>query len=118
MHTVLIKGLEFYAHHGVPPEEQVVGHRYKVDLEIEVDGGADENDDIAETVDYAKIANQVTAIALGHRYRTVERLARVIGERMVREHACITRVTVTLVKRLPPAPMIAEEAGVRLTVAR
>lgn len=118
MYTVLIRGLEFYAHHGVGAEEQVVGHRYKVDLEIEVDGGTDDNDNIAETVDYGAVAAAVTTISQAHRYRTVEKLAKTIADRLLSEHLSIQSLTITLVKRLPPAPMIADEAGVRLTVAR
>lgn len=118
MYTVLIRGLELYAFHGVPNEERVIGHRYKIDIEFEVEGRTDETDDISETVDYGSVAQQIAAIAQGHKYRTVERLARVIGERLMKEHVCIQRLTLTLVKRLPPAPIIAEEAGVRLTLTR
>jgi 7,8-dihydroneopterin aldolase/epimerase/oxygenase len=118
MYTVLIRGLEFYAHHGVPAEERVIGHRYRVDLEMEVEGAADENDDICETVDYGAAANQVVTIAEGQRYKTVEKLARVIAERLLQEHVCIRQITVTVVKRLPPAPIMAEEAGVRLSLSR
>ncbi len=118
MYTVLIRGLEFYAHHGVGAEEQVVGHRYKADLEVEVDGGTDENDNIAETVDYGAVAASVTAISQGHRYKTVERLAKTVADQLLKEHPRIQSITVTLTKRLPPAPMMAEEAGVRLTVRR
>ncbi|HVT14078.1 MAG TPA: dihydroneopterin aldolase [Fimbriimonadaceae bacterium] len=118
MYTVLIRGLEFYAHHGVGAEEQVVGHRYKADLEIEVDGGTDENDNIAETLDYGAAATSITAISQAHRYKTVEKLAKTIGDRLMREHPQIQSLTITLTKRLPPVPVIAEEAGVRLTVRR
>jgi len=118
MYTVLIRGLEFYAHHGVPHEEQVIGHRYKLDLEMEVDGGTDENDDIAETVDYGAVAAKVTAMSQALHCQTVERLARVIADRLMQEHMVIQRLTVTVVKRLPPAAIIAEEAGVRITVSR
>ncbi len=118
MYTVLIRGLEFYAHHGVPAEERVIGHRYKADFEFEVDGSTDESDDIADTVDYGAAATQIIAISQSHRYKTVEKLAKVIATKLLQEHVCIRRLTVTLVKRLPPAPVIAEEAGVRLTVAR
>lgn len=118
MYTVLVRGLEFYGHHGVPAEERVVGHRYKIDLEIEVEGGADETDDIAQTVDYGAVAALVAAISQGQRYKTVEKLARTIGERMLQEYESVQSVGITLVKRLPPANMMAEEAGVRLTVAR
>lgn len=118
MYTVLIRGLEFYAHHGVPAEERVIGHRYKIDLEMEIDGNTDETDDITNTVDYAAASASITAIAQGHRYKTVERLAHVIAEKLLQEHVCIQQITLTLVKRLPPAPMIAEDAGVRLTLER
>jgi dihydroneopterin aldolase len=118
VYTVLIRGLEFYAYHGVPAEERVIGHRYRVDLEMEIEGGCDDNDDVSETVDYGAAATQVVAIAQGHRCRTVEKLAKTIADRLIAEHVCIQRITVTLMKRLPPAPIIAEEAGVRLTVSR
>ena len=118
MFTVLLRGLEFYAHHGVPAEERVIGHRYSVDLEIDVEGDTDTTDDIAQTVDYAAAAQAVLRVSQGHRWRTVERLARAIGEQLMKEHVCIRRLTITLVKRLPPAPVIAEAAGVRLTLER
>lgn len=118
MYTVLLRGLEFYAHHGLSNEERVIGHRYRVDLEMEVQGGTDVNDDIAETVDYGTAANQVLAMSQGHRYKTVEKLARTIADRLIQEHTCLSSITITLTKRLPPAPVIAEEAGVRLTVTR
>jgi dihydroneopterin aldolase len=118
MYTVLLRGLEFYAYHGVPDEERVVGHRYKVDLEMEVEGDTDTTDDIAGTVDYGAAAQLVTSVAQGHRYRTVERLARAIGQQLLKEHVCIEKLTITLTKRLPPAPIMAEEAGVRLVLKR
>jgi len=118
MYTVLIRGLEFYAHHGVTHEEQVIGHRYKLDLEIDVEGGTDENDDITETVDYGAAAARITAMCQAHHYKTVERLARVIGDRLMEEHPIIQRLTITVTKRLPPAPIIADEAGVRMTLTR
>jgi dihydroneopterin aldolase len=118
MYTVLIKGLEFYAHHGLPAEERVIGHRYRVDLEMDIEGDTDQTDDIAGTVDYGMAANDVIAVSQGHRYKTVEKLARVVAEQLMKEHSCIARLTITLTKRLPPAPIIAEEAGVRLTLER
>ena len=118
MYTVLLRGLEFYAYHGVPAEERVVGHRYKVDLEIEVSGDTDESDDIVSTVDYGAAAQIVASVAQSHKYKTVERLARVIGEKLLKEHTCIQSLTITLTKRLPPAPIIAEEAGVRMSLQR
>src|SRR5437016_4674805 len=112
MYTVVIRGLEFYAHHGVSDEEQAIGHRYKVDLDLEVDGTADETDDVAGTVDYGAAAQKAIAIAQGRQHRTVEKLAKTIADGLLQEFASIQSLTVTVIKRLPPAPVIAEEAGV------
>ena len=118
MYTVLVRGLEFYAFHGVSNEEQTIGHRYRVDLELEVDGRADQSDDVSDSVDYGAVATRVVAIGRESRHRTVERVARLIAEELLLDHPRIAQVTMTLVKRLPPAAVIAEEAGVRLVVKR
>ncbi len=118
MYTVIIRGLEFYAYHGVPAEERVVGHRFKIDLDLDVEGDTDETDDIVGTVDYGAAAQLIMSVAQGHRYKTVEKLARVIGEKLLQEHLCIKSLEIALTKRLPPAPMIAEEVGVRIRLTR
>jgi dihydroneopterin aldolase len=85
---------------------------------LELDGSADETDHISDTVDYGAAAAIVTAAAQGHRYRTFEKLARVLAERLLLEYTPVQAVTITVVKRLPPAAIIADEAGVRMTLRR
>lgn len=112
MYTVFLRGLEFYAYHGVPEAERAVGHRYAVDLEVTVTGQADRSDAIADTVDYARLGELAIEVANAAVYRTVERLAAAIAEAILQDFPMASHVRATVVKRLPPANLIAECAGV------
>ena len=61
MDRILLQGMQFYAYHGVNPEEKASGQRFQVDLEAELDlEEAGRTDDLNHTVNYA------------HLYRTVK----------------------------------------------
>jgi dihydroneopterin aldolase len=102
----------------VPSEERSIGHRYVVDLELDVRSSAGLSDDVADTVDYAETAQVVLDVAAKNQFKTVERLAQVIAETLLSQFSKIERVNVRLAKRLPPAPIIAEELGVEIEVRR
>ncbi|MDP9047534.1 MAG: dihydroneopterin aldolase, partial [Bacteroidota bacterium] len=48
--TISLHGAEFFAYHGFYPEEQVLGNRFLVDIEVEYNFGSKEEDNIANTV--------------------------------------------------------------------
>jgi 7,8-dihydroneopterin aldolase/epimerase/oxygenase len=108
MYRVLVEGLEFYAYSGVPDAEQEIGHRYLLDVDLLVHGRAHETDDVADTVDYAAASKMAIEAATGRRFRTIERMAQVIGETLLAEFPMISEADITLHKRLPPANVIAE----------
>ena len=118
MTTLFVNGLEFYAYHGVPAEERVLGHRYIVDLELNVKSSAERTDEVSDTVDYVAVAQTVTEVSAATQYKTVERLAQVIGETLLERFARVESVNVRLAKRLPPAPIFAEELGVEINLRR
>jgi 7,8-dihydroneopterin aldolase/epimerase/oxygenase len=118
MYTVFIRGIDFYGYHGVPAEERHIGHRYRVDLELRVEGKADETDHISDTVDYGLAARLITQIGLDENAHTVERLARRMGERILDEFPTVSSLWISVAKPLPPSPVIADEAGVELELNR
>lgn len=118
MYTVFIHGIEFYGYHGVPAEEQFIGHRYLVDIDLQVDGSADESDHISETVDYGSVGSLVIEVGTGEKAHTVERLARIIGERILDTHKLVKSVRISVAKPHPPTPVIADMAGVEMELAR
>jgi len=115
---VYIEELELYAYHGMSVEEQFVGHRYVVSVSMSVNGNADETDALDGTVDYGAAAALVVEVATSSKYNTLERLGHVVAANLLERFTSIEDVELKIGKRLPPAPIIASEAGVRVTLRR
>ena len=116
--TVFVRGLEFYGFHGVPAEERVIGHRYVVDLDFAVSTAATETDRVEDSVDYGAAAQRVVRLGQSERFSTVERLARVLADDLLEAFPAVVSVRIRVAKKLPPAPVIAELAGVELVRSR
>src|SRR4051794_10688 len=64
--TVTLRGLRVRGHHGVLPEERRDGQLFVVDAVLHVDTvAAARSDDLAHTVDYAELADQLVAVVGG-----------------------------------------------------
>ena len=70
---LLLTGMAFYGRHGVLPAERALGGRFVVDVEAAVDlRAAGERDDLAATVDYAAMYEEVRAIVEGPPLNLIE----------------------------------------------
>jgi len=115
---IFVYAIEFYGYHGVPEAERSVGHRYMVDVDLDVDEQASLSDNVEDTVDYGDIGQLVVQIGTSERVRTVERLAHLMAEAILARHERVNSVTISVFKPHPPMPVIASQAGVTLTVQR
>jgi dihydroneopterin aldolase len=115
---LFIEGLDLYAYHGVPDEERVIGHRYTIDLAMDVTETASSSDNVGDTVDYGKVAQAVGEFARSSQFRTLERLAAEIARIVMEGHPAVTWISVTVRKPQPPAPVIAAAVGVTHTLSR
>lgn len=96
--SVVIRGLEAFGRHGVHPAETELGQRFTVDVEIALSHAvATGTDDLADTVDYAALADAIVEIVEGPPVALLERLAGVIADRVLREPA-VREVVVTVHK--------------------
>src|SRR5690349_19044224 len=78
---ILITGLEFYAYHGASDQEQTVGHRYVVDVRLEVDTRpAGASDRLSDTVSYSRVAKRIVEIATREQFRLLEALAKRLAD--------------------------------------
>jgi dihydroneopterin aldolase/2-amino-4-hydroxy-6-hydroxymethyldihydropteridine diphosphokinase len=93
---ILLHGLEFYGYHGVRPEETAIGQRFVVDVELRADlRAAGETDDLAQTVDYAAVHEDIRSILEGPPARLIETVAeRVAGTILERYPVVSVRVRV------------------------
>ncbi len=118
MTTLLVRELEFYAYHGYSDEEQAIGHRYLLSIEAVVAESASQSDALADTVDYGQLSAVALAVAQAPQSRMVEHVARRVALALLAEFGLLESVTVEMLKRMPPMPVVASAAGVRYTVAR
>lgn len=118
MLTIAVERLELYGYHGVPDDEQRLGHRYIVDLSAMLDSKAQETDRVEDTVDYGEIVAVATRAFHERQARTLERLASRIARTLLDEFPNISEITVKVGKRLPPIAAIIGLASVSLTLKR
>jgi 7,8-dihydroneopterin aldolase/epimerase/oxygenase len=115
---VEIRGLSIYTHHGVSDAEQEIGQRLEFDVTFDVpDCDAVLTDRVEDTIDYGEVADAVALAATERSYRTLERLAHVVGERLAERYNC-ERVRVRATKPEPPLPLALEEVSVEVLVER
>jgi len=115
---VEIRGLSIYTHHGVSDAEQEIGQRLEFDVTFDVpDCDAVLTDRVEDTIDYGDVADIVALAATERSYRTLERLAHVVGERLMERYGC-ERVRVRAAKPEPPLPLAIEEVAVEVQVER
>jgi dihydroneopterin aldolase len=94
----------FYAYHGVLTDEQNLGGKFHVDVELHCDlsRGA-KSDHLKDTVDYERVYDYTRSIVLGKKFLLLEALAREIGVGLLKGFLKVERVTVRV--RKPGAPI-------------
>jgi 7,8-dihydroneopterin aldolase/epimerase/oxygenase len=113
-----LRALSIYTHHGVSDAEQEVGQRLEFDLSFDVpDCDAVLTDRLEDTVDYGEVCDIVALAATERSYRTLERLAQVVGERLMERYGCDS-VRVRAAKPEPPLPLAIQEVAVEVTQER
>ena len=100
---IRLAGMIFYGFHGVGLEEQQVGQRFVVDLDVERDlRAAGLSDEPADTVNYAQMYRVVKEIVEGPSRKLLESVAESIAEAIL-DGFDVEAVTVTVKK--PEVPI-------------
>jgi dihydroneopterin aldolase len=116
--TIEIVGLSLFTHHGVDEAERTVGQRLVFDLSFDLsDCDATVTDRLEDTIDYGQVCDIVALAATERSYRTLERLAQVIGGRLMERYGCES-VRVRAAKPEPPLPLAMQEVAVEVTQER
>jgi dihydroneopterin aldolase len=96
---ILLEGLQFYAYHGVNPEERTQGQRFLVDVTLEANLRlAGQTDDLNRTISYSAVYKRVKATVEGEPKALVEAVAEAIAVDLLRTYTATTAVTVTVRK--------------------
>ncbi|MBL6633363.1 MAG: dihydroneopterin aldolase [Thermoleophilia bacterium] len=116
--VVSIRGLEVYGRHGVHDAERVLGQRFVVDLDMELaDDRSSTTDDLADTVDYAAMADDIAHLVAGEPVALLERLCRLIADRALAE-PLVRSATVTVAKPQVAIRHVLDDVAVTLHARR
>ncbi|MFD3448333.1 dihydroneopterin aldolase [Microbacteriaceae bacterium 4G12] len=116
MDKIFVEQMEFYGYHGVFPEENVLGQRFKVELTVELDlKKAGETDELEHSVNYGDLYQLCKGIVEGKPYKLIESVAEKIANDILNQYVLIQRCTVKLIKPDPPIPGHYRTVGVEIT---
>lgn len=112
---ILLSHLRFHACHGVLAQERSVGNDYDLSLRIGCDLSLPvRSDDVADTLNYAEVYEEVKQTMLGEPCALLEHLAGRIAERLMHRFPMIESVELRLLKLNPPMGADGEGAGVSM----
>ncbi|MBL5767100.1 dihydroneopterin aldolase [Heyndrickxia sporothermodurans] len=103
MDKIIINNMEFYGYHGVLPEENRLGQRFRVTLTLELDlQKAGKTDNLHDTVSYAEVYEVCKEIVEGRPHQLLESVAENLSEAILESFPLIEQITVQLIKPDPP----------------
>lgn len=119
MDKIKIKNLEIFAHHGVFPEENILGQKFLVDCELSLSlREAGINDDLNKTVDYGQICADISNIMTGENYRLIEAAAEKIVSELLLKYDLISKICLEIKKPWAPVHMPVNSVSVEITRSR
>ncbi len=115
MDIISIKNLEIYAYHGVMPEENAVGQRFDISVDMYVDySSATLNDNIRETVDYGEVCRKIKEFVETNTYNLIETLAERLAERILLSYNAIDKIVIEVKKPWAPVHLPIETVSVTI----
>jgi len=119
LHAIRIRNAVFYAYHGVMKDEQNLGGRFEIDVDLYGDFlPAAESDSLKKTVDYEKVYAFVASTVLEKKYFLLESLAHIIARGLLREFFNLEVVSVRIRKPHPPVRGVVDYVEVEITEQR
>lgn len=112
---LILKGMLFWANHGGLAEEEVLGQKFEVDLEVRYDmSAACASDDLAKSFNYKHVYEIVAEAVTGTRFNLLQALGEHIATQLIAVRPD-SQVTVTVKKPSSPVGGVFDYAAVRLT---
>jgi len=107
---IRLNDMEFFANHGVLPEERALGQRFVVSVELRADlRRAGASDELGDTVNYAAVFQIVREVVTGPACSLIETVAERISRRILVEHPRVESVEVRV--RKPSVPIAGAVLG-------
>lgn len=114
-HDVIhLRGLEFYAYHGLLAEERTLGQKFLVDMDIFLGlQTAGNSDKVEDTVNYAEVYRIIQKCMLGESVNLLENLAEQIACLVLAGFNC-SAVRIEIHKPQAPVPGIFRDISIEI----
>ncbi|MCZ8517599.1 dihydroneopterin aldolase [Paenibacillus filicis] len=115
MDKMSLKQMQFFANHGVYPEENRLGQRYIVDVDMYMPlDKPGRSDALEDTVNYAEVYEVIKACVEKKTFKLIEALAEDIASEVLRTYTSINEMTVRVVKPHPPVAIFFDGVSVEI----
>lgn len=112
---IILKDLGFYGYHGVYAEEERLGQRFFIDLELGTDLSAPgRTDDLNTGISYADVYDVVKAAFESPRRQLLEAVAQGISDALFSAFSGVTWIVIRIRKPEAPIAMVRGEAAIEL----
>jgi len=119
LHIIRIKNAVFYAYHGAVEEEQNLGGKFEVDVDMQCDLlPAAETDSLRKTVNYENVYACISNVIHSKKNYLIETLAHTIARAIIRDFFNVEMVTVRVRKPHPPVKGVVDYVEVEMTERR
>ncbi|MGN1317461.1 MAG: 2-amino-4-hydroxy-6-hydroxymethyldihydropteridine diphosphokinase [Lachnospirales bacterium] len=112
MNRVIIKGLECFGNHGVLKEENILGQKFVVSVEMITNDT--ENDDINTAVNYAEVSKYITNFVSKNTFKLIETLANKLAIEILKNFE-VNEITLKIEKPFAPIGLPLETVAVEVS---
>lgn len=112
---IFLNKMEFYGYHGLFQEENKLGQRFYVDVELETSlKTAGKTDNMNDSIDYGKVYFIIKDIVEGEAKNLIETVAEDIADALLSTFLTLKACTVKVIKPDPPIPGHYESVAVQI----
>lgn len=113
MDRIYIKKLEFFAKHGVFPEENTLGQKFLISAVLHTDiREAGKTDDLTKSIHYGEVSHMMKEYLEGHTFSLLERAVETLAEKMLLEIPGLEEVELEMEKPWAPIGLPLETVSV------
>lgn len=112
---IRIKNASFYAYHGVDSDEQNLGGKFEIDVELHGDfSEVFSSDNLKNTIDYEAVYGFIRKVVTQKKYYLLETLAKTIAKELMKEFPLIQKIKVNVRKPHPPVKGVVDYVEVEI----
>lgn len=113
MDRIYIKRLEFFAKHGVFPEENTLGQKFLISAVLHTDiREAGKTDDLTKSIHYGEVSHMMKEYLESHTFSLLERAVETLAEKMLLEIPGLEEVELEMEKPWAPIGLPLETVSV------